>query len=261
MFNSYGNSFLYKNVTVGSSSKPTSILTVNGSVGIGTSKPLSLLQVGDDINSSLHYNVPNGVVITANSTNDPSSVTAVLELHSPKAENVLDIETRGYATFIGNLLSTAYPTKPATLIIQDLGGDVAFGYSKTSNVSFNGNVGIGKAPIASYKLAVNGGIVATSLDIMNPVPQSDFVFEKDYKLRTLAETEAYVTKNKHLPEVPSAAEFKQNGYSVGTMDDILLRKVEELTLYMIELQKQNNEMQKQNAALQTKVKSLEKRIR
>ena len=177
---------------------------------------------------------------------------------------MLDIETVDYATYIGNMGPNPKPLK-----IQQQGGYVGIGDEGNScSVSINGNVGIGKAPIASYKLAVNGGIVATSLDIMNPVPQSDYVFEKDYKLRSLAETEAYVTKNKHLPEVPSAAEFKQNGYSVGTMDDILLRKVEELTLYMIELQKQNeamqkqnNEMQKQNAALQTKVKSLEKRIR
>jgi len=57
-------------------------------------------------------------------------------------------------------------------------------------------------------------------------------------LRPLQEVKAYVWNNKHLPEIPSAQEFKDNGYSVGTMDDLLLRKVEELTLYVIQLQEE-----------------------
>jgi len=124
-------------------------------------------------------------------------------------------------------------------------------------VTVNGTLGIGTtnvATLAAYKLAVNGGIVATAMDINGTVPASDYVFEKDYKLRSLTETEAYITEHKHLPEVPSATEFKTNGYSVGKFDDIMLKKVEELTLYMIELQKQNE-------ILKAKVESLEKVIR
>jgi 6,7-dimethyl-8-ribityllumazine synthase len=137
-------------------------------------------------------------------------------------------------------------------------GGATFGTTTTpSALTVNGTIGIGTTNVATltaYKLAVNGAVVATSMDINGTVPASDYVFEKDYKLRTLAETEVYVNKNKHLPEVPSAEEFKQNGYNVGKMDDILLRKVEELTLYMIE-------MQKQNEALKAKIESLEKTIR
>ncbi len=101
----------------------------------------------------------------------------------------------------------------------------------------NGNVGIGTSNPTSA-LTVNGKILAEEFEIVTDVPASDYVFESNYKLRPLHEVEAFVAKNKHLPEVPSAKEFKENGYKVGQMDDLLLRKVEELTLYTIELNKQ-----------------------
>jgi hypothetical protein len=102
-----------------------------------------------------------------------------------------------------------------------------------------------------YSLMVNGGILAEKMKIVSDVPTSDFVFEEDYKLLSLKEVESFVKKYKHLPEVPSAQEFKENGYNVGEMDDLLLRKVEELTLYMIELKKENE-------MLKLKLEELEK---
>jgi hypothetical protein len=261
-----GSSTTTGNVSIG---LPTALstLTVNGSLGIGTIKPNSLLQIGDDINNSLHFNIPNGVVITANAKNAPGTDRAILELHSPAATSVLDIETTNWGSFIGTLTNVSLGTT-LPLYIQQQGGSVVMGdFNKDKpnlvNLEINGSIGIGTTNpsyLSQYKLAVSGGIVAQSMNIIKTVPNSDYVFDKDYKLRTLAETEAYVDKNKHLPEVPSAEEFKK-GYSVGTMDDILLRKVEELTLYMIEMQKQNDEIVKQNALLKVKIEKLEKKIR
>ena len=74
------------------------------------------------------------------------------------------------------------------------------------------------------------------------MPSADYVFEKDYNLRTLNEVEAFVNENKHLPDVPSAKEFKENGYKMGDMDNLLLQKIEELTLYIIEQQKQIDDL-------------------
>lgn len=74
------------------------------------------------------------------------------------------------------------------------------------------------------------------------VPSSDYVFEKDYVLMPLTELEKFVTEQKHLPEVMSAKEFAKNGYNLEEMDDVLLRKVEELTLYIIQQQKEINEL-------------------
>ena len=116
-----------------------------------------------------------------------------------------------------------------------------------------GNVGIGCSD-PDAKLEVNGTIKATEIKVVDgsALPCSDYVFENSYNLRPLAEVESFVKENKHLPEVPSAKEFQENGYSVGEMDDILLRKIEELTLYVIEQQKTIGELKDKIEELENK---------
>ena len=65
----------------------------------------------------------------------------------------------------------------------------------------------------------------------------DFVFDKNYQLPTLQEVEEHINKYKHLPDIPSETEVKENGVSLGEMQAKLLQKIEELTLYTIELNK------------------------
>jgi hypothetical protein len=84
---------------------------------------------------------------------------------------------------------------------------------------------------------------------------ADYVFKKDYKLRSLKEVEAYINTNSHLPEVPSTEEVTKNGINVAEMNATLLKKVEELTLYMIDQNKRITQLEKQNAEL---VKTLKK---
>lgn len=115
--------------------------------------------------------------------------------------------------------------------------------TQTLTILTNGNVGIG-CTNPQVKLAVDGKIKASEMEITTG-PCSDFVFEPDYDLMSLSVLEEYVTNNKHLPEIPSAKEFEENGYSVREMDDILLRKVEELTLYIIQQQKEIEALKKQ----------------
>ena len=74
---------------------------------------------------------------------------------------------------------------------------------------------------------------------------SDFVFDNDYHLPSLSEVENYIKNNRHLPDIPSAKEVEDNGVDLGEMNAKLLRKVEELTLYVIDLQKQIDELKKQ----------------
>ena len=100
-----------------------------------------------------------------------------------------------------------------------------------------------------HKLMVNGGILCEKLKVIGDVPNSDYVFEKNYKLKTIKEVNDFITLNKHLPEVPSAKCFKEDGYNVGEMDDLLLRKVEELTLYIIQLNKEMEELKSAMAEL------------
>jgi len=78
---------------------------------------------------------------------------------------------------------------------------------------------------------------------------SDFVFNEDYHLKPLNEIEEFIKINKHLPEIPSAKEVEANGVALGEMQAKLLQKVEELTLYMIELKKENDTIKKKLAEL------------
>ncbi len=119
-------------------------------------------------------------------------------------------------------------------------------------IDYSGNVGIGCSD-PQVKLAVNGTIKASELTITT-APCSDFVFEPGYSLMDLNSLEEYVMNRKHLPEVPSAQEFAEKGYSVGEMDDLLLRKIEELTLYIIKQQKEFIKQQKEIEELKSKLK-------
>lgn len=99
----------------------------------------------------------------------------------------------------------------------------------------NGNVGIGTAT-PNAKLAVNGNIRAKEIKV-ETVNWPDYVFAKDYQLPSLQETEQHIKEKGHLPGIPSAEEVKSNGIDLGEMNAKLLKKIEELTLHLIELNK------------------------
>lgn len=115
-------------------------------------------------------------------------------------------------------------------------------YEKTAyflglgNNYFAGNVGIGTVT-PDEKLTVNGKIHAKEVRIDNSVAVPDYVFEGNYPLAKLSEVEKYIKINKHLPDVPSASEVAENGVNVNEMQMLLLRKIEELTLHLIEKDK------------------------
>ncbi len=103
-----------------------------------------------------------------------------------------------------------------------------------------GNVGIGEINPQS-KLAVNGTITTKEIEVTID-GWSDFVFDSNYDLKSLDEVEQFISENGHLPEIPSAEEVKENGLNLGNMQAKLLQKIEELTLYVIELKKDNDEL-------------------
>jgi len=106
-----------------------------------------------------------------------------------------------------------------------------------------GNVGIGTLN-PDEKLTVKGKIHTQEVrvDMSVPLAVPDYVFAKDYNLKTLNEVEQYIKQNNHLPEIPSAKEIEKNGLMLAEMNMSLLKKIEELTLYMIELKKENDVM-------------------
>ena len=140
-----------------------------------------------------------------------------------------------------------------------------------SSIYDNGNVGIGSTN-PDQKLTVKGKIHAEEIIVDLSVP-ADYVFQKyytgkselksDYVMPTLAEIESFTKKNNHLPNVPSAKEIQQNGLLLGEMSNVLLQKIEELTLYAIEQDKKAALQQKEIECLKTEnenYKSLAERL-
>ena len=113
-----------------------------------------------------------------------------------------------------------------------------------------GNVGIGTTS-PQYLLSVNGTIGAKEVVVTN-TGWSDYVFLPRYRLQPLTEVDAYIQAHHHLPDVPSQADVEQNGVSVGEMQAKLLAKVEELTLYMIRAEKENQQLRERIAKLEAK---------
>ncbi|MCW8311097.1 hypothetical protein K7A41_07675 [Sphingobacterium sp. InxBP1] len=117
--------------------------------------------------------------------------------------------------------------------------------------SRNGNVGIGTwNPMA--KLAVEGNILAKEIKVKTDINVPDYVFEPDYALHSLEYIANYVKTHKHLPEIPSANEIKKDGLDLAEMNLLLLKKVEELTLHLIEKDKVLNQVMERLERLESK---------
>ncbi len=99
---------------------------------------------------------------------------------------------------------------------------------------------------ANSFVQIDGKLACKELVIIDPSKWADFVFANDYKLKPLSELEKFYTLNKHLPDVPSEKEVKTNGINSADMDAVLLQKIEELTLYIVELNKRINTLEKAN---------------
>ncbi|HBH49803.1 MAG TPA: hypothetical protein DDX98_14255 [Bacteroidales bacterium] len=188
----------------------------SGKVGVGTTSPMGKLEI-----------VSYGTVGSGTDINWNNSA--------------LLINQQGYLLGMdGNQL-----TGNKELFLQSNSDDVIISTNGVSRMFVNesGLVGIGLSRFTNNSvwqgamLAVNGGILCEKVKVISNVPSSDYVFEKNYELMPLTQVEEFISQNSHLPEVPSAEEFKENGYNIGDMDDLLLRKVEELTLYIIEQDK------------------------
>ena len=105
-----------------------------------------------------------------------------------------------------------------------------------------GGVGIGTSDPGSFKLAVEGKIGAREIKVTLANPWPDYVFQRDYPRLSLTNLEKYIRQNQHLPGIPTAKEVEENeGIDLGAMNVKLLEKIEELTLYVIELK---NEIEK-----------------
>ncbi|MCU0467949.1 MAG: hypothetical protein MUF58_05045 [Arcicella sp.] len=107
---------------------------------------------------------------------------------------------------------------------------------------------------STYKMAVSGGIITEKVRVATNGTTfwADFVFDPNYKLRTLSEVAEYIKLNKHLPDMPTTAEVNQEGIDLARTQALLLQKVEELTLYVIEQNKKINRLERKIRKLSKK---------
>jgi len=130
--------------------------------------------------------------------------------------------------------------------------------------SSSGAVGIGTAAPCTTNapsgciMSVNGAIQAKEIVVNTGWP--DYVFDADYALRPLKDVAGYIRENHHLPDIPSQAEVKENGVSLGDMQGKLLAKIEELTLHMIRAEDRNDRLEQENAALRLRIRQIEERL-
>jgi hypothetical protein len=229
----------------------------SGFLGIGTNGPNSRLRV-----------IGGGTVLgnnaVVNNTDGHLSIGDVNANSSPTNQNwgertTFLLSAQDYST-IG-----FHDSGQRVDFIRAGGGTIQLGYDGgwgQANIGLPGglwnsagNVSIGTTDSHGYKLAVNGNIRAKEIKV--ETGWADYVFDKDYKLRSLKETQDYIRQYHHLPEVPSATEVKENGINLGEMNALLLKKVEELTLYLLEQHKQINAQQQTNQKLHNRLRTLE----
>lgn len=228
------------------------VITKEGRLGISADNPKEMMQVNGSIatvgnDKSLFFNAYNNSGKKFLATGYAAGFT---------------LDANGLLTY-ANTSSSGSADAAATL-------------TNVFAINKNGVVGIGTTNLndAGYKLFVESGVRARKVKV-DQLTWSDYVFENNYKLRPLQEVEQFIVKNKHLPDVPSAEQIQKDGNDLGETQRILLQKIEELTLYIIqqskELIQQNQnilqqskelqQQQKENAAQNEKIKVMEAKLK
>ncbi|MBL0737622.1 hypothetical protein JI750_12020 [Flavobacterium sp. GN10] len=218
----------------------------DGNVGIGTSDPQARLHVNNGDNS---YGI-----ILANSSEAPFSLYAKSLTTQPINVEAFrlgmkysDVEENGFISFYRGTSMR--------------GGFLGFSTNGIERISISstGKVGIGMLN-PTNELDVNGTIHSKEVKVdMTGWTWPDFVFKKEYNLPTLEEVEKHITEKGHLKNIPSEEEVFKNGIDLGEMNAKLLQKIEELTLYIIEMKKENESLQRNQRNLEERMKKIETR--
>lgn len=229
---------------------------LTGNVGISTSNPTAALQIGNfGITSSNQIVIPGtynfeqvkfGQVSNGNSTLEFVNHTGVVSSYGIRLSVDVDQGAPG--------LNIQYA--PPSQSYETLH------YSTGLHLDLNGNISIGTTNHpAGFKFAVAGNAIAESVTVKLKSAWGDYVFNKDYVLKALPELEAYIDQNHHLPEMPSAQQVSSDGLNLGEMSILQTKKIEELTLYLIEKDKQVKEQQSQLANQQKQINDLEVQVK
>jgi len=218
-----------------------------GFVGIGISAPAYSL----DVNGSIHSNA---------CIFGDAGTSGQIAMHVRGMANGVngDLVVQGYnqqAWWITGASGYLY-----------IGGNGGAEPSKGAiNIDYNGNVGINTLNTSGYTFNVNGTAVFDQVTVKtfsgkpNTTPWADYVFANDYRLPSIYSLASYINVNKHLPGIPTAAEVERNGIDLGATQAKLLEKIEQLTLYTIQLQQQIDDLKAENQKLEAKLNKMIRR--
>jgi len=234
-------------------------------VGIGIDKPTTALDVNGTVNATKFVGDGSGLTNMAWTKSGADKIyysgSGYVGIGTAAPSEKLNLYG-GLNQFIRFDIDNGWDWKiGATAVTTATGSDATFaiqGGAVLDNlfvVNGGGNVGIG-TDMPTQKLEVNGTTKTNHLEVTGHVwikekivvnetnPWADYVFDTDYDLLTIAELDKYIIENKHLPNIPTSEDIKNNGQDLGAINVLLLEKIEEQSLYIIDLQKQIDEIKK-----------------
>ncbi|WPU94011.1 hypothetical protein SNE25_00535 [Mucilaginibacter sabulilitoris] len=212
-----------------------------GKVSIGTTIPFSLLSVNSGLSAPTTPSLTNSIVIGSANANAVNKYLGQLGFVS----NDVDFSAPKMVAYISGEATETYTddTKTGSVMRFYTGNNGGSSPVERMVIDNRGYIGIGTAT-PKETLSVNGNIRSKQIKV-ETANWPDYVFQKDYQLPSLTDVKTYIEQNKHLPEVPSEQEIAREGLNLGEMNKLLMKKVEELTLYLIEQNKRIDEQQKQ----------------
>lgn len=218
-------------------------------LGLGTTSPAYRLHLKGSEGYFLNIEATSfsGISMQA------ATATKKLGLHYLSDGNLTNSLRFGRYSLTGDRSGTGWEANPVVFDMDAPDGSFI--------VDNNGNVGIGtwSTNDVNFSLFVQKGIRTRKVKVDMAV-WPDYVFKKGYKLPSLTEVEKFIQTNGHLSEVPTAVEVEKNGIDLGDNQAVLLKKIEELTLYVIELKKENANLSTRVAAIEQKGKRSVKKI-
>jgi hypothetical protein len=216
-----------------------------GNVGVGTVAPSAKLHINASLTeSAIKIGSPN-VQGNINVPIGASTGGYNLDFYTWRDIQVDQIGARIRAERINSYQPNNALVQSMDLVFSTSTGGIQTELTEKLRINSTGNVSIGTSDAKGYKLAVNGNILATEIKVQ-AAPWPDYVFSKNYNLPALQSIEKHIKKEGYLPDMPSAKEVESNGINVGEMNAKLLKKIEELTLYIID---QNKELLNQKDQL------------
>lgn len=225
-----------------------------GKVSIGATFPFSLLSVNSGLSAPTAPSLTNSIVIGSGNANGVNKYLGQFGFLS----NDVDFSAPKIVAYISGEATETYTddTKTGSVMRFYTGNNGGSNPVERMVIDNRGYIGIGTAT-PKEALSVNGNIRSKQIKV-ETANWPDYVFKKDYQLPSLADVKTYIDQNQHLPEIPSQEQITKEGLNLGEMNKLLMKKVEELTLYLIEKDEQLQQQGRQIEKLQDEVGSLSK---